>query len=154
MRNFKRATSTVARANPLQWPSLRTRDTHTSCWAFGNWAVTTCYECYRSVLTADRTPICCWRGERSTISPPWKWLYQVAYHQLHSKLYLIVVNENHVLYTNTVKYWCNLFWNNAYLIGLMVITLKYKYRHDTKRKHTVFPNVYNIHKFSSKVFML
>ena len=28
--------------HPFKWSSLRTRDTRTFCWAFGNWALTSC----------------------------------------------------------------------------------------------------------------
>ena len=30
------------KGHPFKWSSLRTRDTRTFCWAFGNWALTSC----------------------------------------------------------------------------------------------------------------
>ena len=48
---------------PFIWSSARTRgyETHTSCRAFGNGALTSW-----SVATGDRTPISCMQGEHST----------------------------------------------------------------------------------------
>ena len=60
-----RATPSETQASPLNWSSLRTRDTHTRCRPFGSVTVSICFQRHRSVPTSDRTSISIMRCARA-----------------------------------------------------------------------------------------